>query len=113
MSLLALGGGPWGYNESTGAGQQGITGALGLNNIGLLITTWGKVTEIDTAVPARWLKINDGSCVNVKCAVPADVTIDPNWRYVTVTGISSCEKPDDSLLRLVRVRKLADIVPFQ
>lgn len=37
-----LGGGNWCYDSETGAGA--VTGGNGLNNIGLLVKTWGRVT---------------------------------------------------------------------
>ncbi|MDO8588326.1 MAG: hypothetical protein Q7T82_14960, partial [Armatimonadota bacterium] len=49
-----LGGGPFGL-------QAGIADAFGLNNIGILVTTFGRVTEIEPveelAVPT-WFKID-------------------------------------------------------
>ena len=41
-------------------GQVGITGGTGLNNIGLLVRSWGKVTDIE----ATYYLIDDGSGVN-------------------------------------------------
>lgn len=89
--------------------QSGISGAADLNNIGLLVTTSGEITERDATSPPAWFKIDDGSDVNVKCLVPSGVSIDPSWTYVVVTGISSCEKPDNDLLRLIRIRSADDI----
>ena len=43
MNNRAVGGGDWFYNPIPAAGQRGISGASGLNNIGLLIKTWGRV----------------------------------------------------------------------
>ena len=89
-----------------GAGQQGIIGASGLNNIGLLICTWGQVTSTG----AGYFVIDDGSEVDVKCVVPAGVTPPSIGDYVGVTGISSCEMTGDDLYRLLRVRAQEDIV---
>ena len=104
-------------NRSVGGGsfqlQSGITGASGLNNIGLLVSTYGKVKEIEPVTePAMptWFTIDDGSEVNVKCIVPSGVTIDPAWQYVRVTGVSSCEKVGAELHAVVRVRGQADIL---
>jgi hypothetical protein len=112
MTNKALGGGPWQYDASTGAGQQGIAGACGLNNIGLLVTVWGGITEIDPGSVPTWLKIDDGSGVNVKCLLPPGFTISPNWHFVGVTGASSCEKVGNDINRLVLVRDAGDIVAF-
>ena len=96
--------------------QQGIKDGSGANNIGLLIRTWGKVVNMDPTLPASaktWFKIDDGSGVNVKCVVPPGATIDPEWEYVVVTGISSCEKVGVDLYRLLRVRHQSDILLVQ
>lgn len=106
----ALGGGDWFWGPS--AGQQGVEGGFGLNNIGLLVRVWGRVVEADTSSPPGWFRIDDGSGVGVKCAVPGGVEIDPDWQWVCVTGISSCEKNGAVLNRLLKVRKQSDIVPY-
>lgn len=116
MPNKSVGGANLNYNSSTGAGQRGVEGGFGLNNIGLLVRTWGKVVEVEAVSPQEnptWFEIDDGSGVNLKCVVPSGVTINPVGQYVMVTGISSCEKPGDNLLRLVRVRKQADIVTLK
>lgn len=111
MLARSVGGGSF-FDLATGIGQQGIAGAVGLNNIGLLVRIWGKVTEIDTVGPATWFKIDDGSGVCVKCVIPDGVTIDPGWQFVGVTGVSSCEKVGEELHRLLRVRQQSDIMPY-
>lgn len=93
----------------------GVTGGFGLNNIGLLVVAFGRVTEIEQApAPAQstWFKIDDGSGVYLKCLVPAGVVIDQGWQYVRVTGVSSCEMVGGGLQPLLRVRSLGDIVPI-
>jgi len=104
-----LGGGVHGARPS---GQYGFTDASGLNNIGLLVRTSGKITEFDTASPKTWFTIDDGSGAKVKCVVPDSVTIDPGWQWVGVTGISSCETVGEEIHRLLRVRGQSDITPF-
>ena len=113
MNNRTIGGGTFGTPPQ---GQAGVKNGSGTNNIGLLIRTWGKVVDMDPTLPAEsktWFKIDDGSGVNVKCVVPSGVTIDPDWEYVVVTGVSSCEKPASDLYRLVRVRQQSDIVQAQ
>lgn len=62
--------------------------------------------------PSAWFKVDDGSKVNVKVAVPSGVTINKNWQYVIVTGVVSCEKIGSDLLPVIKVRKPDDIVPM-
>ena len=80
--MKARGGFFWNYNGEN-CGQQGIIGAFGLNNTGLLVRTWGRIVERD-----------------------------PTWSYVGVTGISSCEKDGTELHSVLRVRTQSDIVPY-
>lgn len=112
MAVRGVGGGDWLYSPSTGAGQRGVTGGQGLNNIGLLVRTCGSVVGRDPSSPARWFAIDDGSGRNAKCVVPSGVAVDPDWVYVRVTGVSSCERVGTELHRLIRVREQADVTPF-
>ena len=113
MNRKLLGGADFLFNGSTGAGQQGVLDGFGLNNIGLLVRLWGRVTEVEPASPPTWFTLDDGTGPGVKCVIPSDVTISPAWQLISVTGISSCEKVAEELHRLLRVRQQADIVPVQ
>lgn len=110
-----IGGTDWNYNAGTGAGQKGVLGGSGLNNIGLLITTLGRVTHADT----DYVYLDDGSALDddsgylgVK-VLATSLDIPTENSYVNVTGISSCSKEGDDLHRLIRVRDQADIVVIQ
>jgi hypothetical protein len=59
---------------------------------------------------ANAVVIDDGSGNPTKCVLPAGVTADPAWRYIVVTGISSCEKVGSELRRLIRVRGQSDVI---
>lgn len=97
-----------------GVNGSGWVTPLGLpnKNIGLLVTIWGRITERDSASPANWFKIDDGSGIGVKCVVPSGVVLEPSWNFVGVTGISSCEIVGEELHRLIRIRTQDDIFPF-
>ncbi len=131
LSNKAIGGGDWFYDSGSGAGQKGIAeyrrvtagGSLqllecpGMNNVGLLITTFGKVTYS----AGTYFYIDDGSgCrdnsayvgIKVLGAVPVQQGENPVGKYVKVTGIASCFKgavPDTSLYRQVRAREVTII----
>ena len=96
MNNLAVGGGDWFYDPVTGAGQKGISGATGLNNIGLLITTWGKVLQ---GAPGDTdpMQIDDGSGLHVEVVLPSGVTSPGYGAYVAVTGASSCATEDQQI----------------
>lgn len=108
MPNRPLGGGDGRYDSSTGGGQVGVFGGTGLNNIGLLVTTWGKITEIgdgyyyidDGAGLRDGTKTGDANNVGIR------VTCDPNshqtGEFTMVTGISSVFKtPDGKIARLL------------
>lgn len=93
LSQRDIGGGA--LNQYT----PGVEGGRGLNNIGLLIKTWGKVTSVDET--NKYFYIDDGSKLsdgsnNVGLRVSYDNlapgnTITPPVKdsYVTVVGICS------------------------
>jgi len=95
LSNKAVGGGR--LNDYTPGVEQGV----GLNNIGLLIRTWGKVTFVDAV--NKFFYVNDGSARDdqsghVGLRVSYDslatgntITLPPNFQdsYVALTGISS------------------------
>ena len=113
-----LGGGDFAYDPGPPiSGQRGVTDvpgvpstpAYGLNNIGLLVRTWGKVTELDTANPPLWFRIDDGSSVQTTVAYPPfSYAVDD---YASITGISSCEVDTNSdLQRVLRPQPLTCII---
>lgn len=87
MNNKAIGGGAH--------GQPGVSEASGLNNIGLLIRTTGKV--VAGSVTADSFKIDDGSGVDLTIIGTLPTGVD----YVTVTGVSSCVKSGSSVLRSI------------
>jgi hypothetical protein len=110
MRCRDLGGVDWFYNASNGAGQQGVISGGGPNNIGLLVRTSGSFA----AMTSTRFKITDATGCEVECVVPEGVVIDPNWRYVGVTGVSGCESAGGSMIkRVLWVGGQAAIVPFQ
>ncbi len=110
MANSQLGGAEWFYDADTKAGQQGIKDSIYLNNIGLLVTTPGRVTSSGSG----YFYIDDGSAceddsghagVKVLGTVPVGVGEDPVGKYVWVTGVSSCFMgvyPDTDLYRMIR-----------
>ncbi len=88
MCNRSVGGRDWYYNSLTGAGQQGVTGGYGLNNIGLLVSTWGKFTRLDDSS----FTVDDGTGSPVKCVLQSGVRLPDTrgWKYLNVTGVVSC-----------------------
>lgn len=112
MINKSVGGSDWFYNPSTGAGQRGIAGSSGLNNIGLLVSVWGKVVSKGRG----WFYINDGSEVKdgtgitgIYCELPNGVAAPQLGEFVRVTGISSCELYEGSLVSVILVRSADDV----
>ncbi len=105
-----LGGGDFGQPPN---GQQGITGSFGLNNIGLLVATSGRVSA--PRVPSGWFYIDDGSGVSDGTGIPG-IYVDagglltpPQGSFATVTGVSSCEWFEGRLVNVLRARTKDDI----
>ena len=88
MNNKMLGGGNFACITGTSApGQAGISGASGLNNIGLLAKSWGTVTAIDSSASPQWFEIDDGSRVFPTVAYPPYGYAAGD--YVCIAGISS------------------------
>ena len=79
----AIGGANWFYNSSNGAGQLGFPGATGLNNVGLLVRTVGKVTWKSSST----FTVRQGNAPEVACLLPTGMTADKDWDYASVTGV--------------------------
>ncbi|MBI2842241.1 MAG: carboxypeptidase regulatory-like domain-containing protein [Armatimonadetes bacterium] len=91
MNNKTVGGGGGGF-------QPGITGATGPNNIGLLVTVYGRVSSPGT----NDFILDDGSGVNLKVVMPSGQAIPAADLWVTVTGISSCEENGGTVSRLIK-----------
>jgi len=91
MNNRTLGGGDFGIPP---LGQYGITNGVGLNNVGLLVRTWGRVSYVDDV----YMTISDGSSgvmpdgttggVRVSTAQLA-IQLPNEGDYISVIGISS------------------------
>lgn len=126
MSNSALGGGAfegqpgvWGWVLVTGPDGKPVKqwkSACGLNNIGLLVTTWGAVKDfVDGTRP--YMLINDGSLNSVRVYLPGDAQAPVIGKLAVVTGISTIVSDDnnkngDSTLRAVRSRTKADLAYY-
>ena len=105
-------------NAGTGAGQIGAVNATGLNNIGLLVRTAGRVTEVG----AGYFCIDDGSPAE-GVGQPRRIRVDnPTGHtpavgdFASVTGVSSLTdqgttEPPARLLKLEKVSDLHSICP--
>ena len=115
MTNQAIGGGD--FNIYT----NGVDGGGGLNNIGLLVCTTGKVTYVDTG--QRYFYVNDGSGVQDPFPQPgvrvsyAGITgqfSPPSvGAYVRVTGINTIAILTSKRIRTIRVRDSTDVLPLQ
>jgi hypothetical protein len=102
-------------------------GGVGVNNIGLLVTTVGNVTYVDTASPCRFFYVDDGSrlsdgvVIGAKTMTGARVqinnlatgnTIAPplTGDYVCVTGICAPFSAPIGISAQLRPRVQADVV---
>lgn len=106
MQNQALGGGDWFYDPGPPIrGQKGVKDGWGVNNIGLLVRTVGRVRRIDNTS----FYLEDGSAASVVVTLLSGVSAPPDGAYVSVTGISSCRRVGGDLYRLIRAREIAVI----
>lgn len=110
MNNFAVGGDDWKV-VGTG-GQMEASNSRGLNNIGLLVRTWGKYQKLDDIT----FSVDDGSGLFIKCTVPSGTFLYSDWEYVCVTGISSMYRfnstifPPNILVRDIDVMLPAEVV---
>ena len=109
MTCKTVGGADLLYDGTTG--QQGVEDGYGPNNIGELVCVWGRVSAVETEPGIFSWFINDGSlrCHGLKIDL-AGLTPPEDGSYAAVTGISTCEKPELTLTRLLKPRSQSDIV---
>lgn len=103
MPNRSLGGSDLGTPPS---GQMGVTGGFGLNNIGLLVKTWGRVSYL----PGNVLAIDDGSGVVVRIDASTLNALPPSNSYVAVTGVSSLWQSGGIRGRLLMPREPGDVL---
>jgi len=110
-------------NRSVGGGtfgsQPGIEGAAGLNNVGLMVKLWGRVTSVSPGVCV----IRDGSVftdgdqrlcdVRVKLPIGTSAPEEPDagelGPFVVVTGTSGTWVSEESIKPEIRPRYAADL----
>jgi len=104
VTCRSLGGGSFGASS---AGQAGMTGGVGLNNIGLLVRAWGRVSG-----PAGGpYTLDDGSGANVALQVVSG-SLTPG-SYIGVTGIVSCMKVGEALRPVLIIKNtVTDVLVF-
>lgn len=107
MSLKAIGGAAW--NVAGGGGQTGAAGAVGLNNVGLLVKVWGRFQQTGETS----FTVDDGSGAPVRCEVPAGTVLQPGWQYVAATGISSLATSGPDRISVVLVRDIRVLLPAE
>lgn len=109
MSCSSLGGDHLAYNVGPPpTGQQGIAGKLGLNNIGLLVKTWGRVLSVDASPTPAFFTMTDGFG-EVLVELVAGVGVPSVDDRVGITGISSCYAVGDDLHSRIKLRMPADL----
>lgn len=94
--------------------KSGVTNGVGLNNIGLLVSVYGRVVSTFTWT---YFYIDDGSGLFDGSGLPGlkvicgGLTKPPEGAYVRVTGISSIERPAGTSLSIpvIRARRQSDI----
>lgn len=94
-------------NDVCGGTQDnlvGPTGGTGINTVGVLQVTWGRVSELIAGVS---MMIDDGSGAPVKVIGPTGSAA--NGGFVRVTGIASIQKIGGMHIRVLRTRSADDV----
>jgi len=99
--------GVWSWQKVEDVTDPQWMAAIGLNNIGLLVTVFGNVTFAGTG--EFWVddgsNLDDGSG-HLGVKISAQGLSVPSSGFAWVTGISSCEKKGDDLVRLIRATQI-------
>lgn len=111
LTNASVGGASWNYDAPTGAGQQGMEGGVGLNNVGMFVRVWGRVVDGSAGVVGLWnanadfgLSIDDGSGVMLRLAPAAGQSMPSPGSYVSAEGVCSCCRDNAGKVRpLIRV----------
>jgi hypothetical protein len=90
-------------------GQMGILGKGGLNNIGLLVKTWGRVILVDGSPTPAFITITDGFGEITVDLVPGAI-VPIVGDKVSVIGISSCYAVADDLYSKIKLRDSTSLV---
>jgi len=93
----------------------GVAEGIGLNNVGLLMRSWGTVSRVSGTQPNVVFYIDDGSHtvsdlgrtgIKVYSPGPAPEV----GRLAVVTGVVTCEEADGSCIPVLRVRDASDVL---
>ncbi len=97
-STKSVGGGSMGL-------QQSMSGGSGLNNMGMLARTWGALTY-----NVSGCTLNDGGAA-VAIGIPSmsGIALDPDWKYVQVTGNVRCAGSGGTLTGVIQPRGVSDV----
>jgi len=107
-------------NRDSGGGEfnvytPGPAGGCGLNNIGLLMRVWGRVTSVSPT----YFYIDDGSNINNGIDEPVGIRVESGARYtptvgdyVAVTGISALRTLASAPARVFRMISGSDFTPI-
>ncbi|MGB9586867.1 MAG: carboxypeptidase regulatory-like domain-containing protein, partial [Armatimonadota bacterium] len=113
MNNRKVGGGAYGYQGAVLNNSQSNEYATGLNNIGLLTRTWGRVQYVEPS--GNYFYIDDGSGLTdgsgyrgIRVAIAGLPAPSPG-SFVLVTGISSTTLIEGKTVRMLRPRHVNDL----
>ncbi len=84
--------------------QQGVNKGVGLNNIGLLVKTWGSFSY-DQSGNAY---VNDGSGLNIQFELPSG-TFSEQYAFGSITGVVSCQMVGSAVQPVILLRTASDL----
>lgn len=118
LRACQAGGGPFHFDPSTGAGQEGVEGGAGLNTVGLQARLHGRVTAV--GAQADTFTLDDGSGRPLECRAPrnpdASGSMHPGFSlpqtgaFVEAAGIISVRRDAGGALKpVLLLRNPADL----
>ena len=102
----ALYSGDFFYNPDTGAGQRGMRDGYGLNAVGSLLRTLGRVQSLTS----DGFLMADAYGRSIKVLLPSGGTPPAVASFVGLTGIVTCEQVSGQLYPVLRLRRAADLL---
>ena len=112
IKAASLGGADLAYDESTGAGQRGVTGGKGLNSVGQLVSIAGRLAAISADRRTIW--IDDNSCAGPSgtlAELPEAMSLEAG-AFVKVTGVCGLRLEGEVYSAVLRVTSVEDVLPL-
>ncbi len=104
IKAASLGGADLAFDETTGAGQRGVTGGVDLNTVGQLVSIVGRLTAISADQRTIWVS-------GAAAELPEPMSLETG-AFVKVTGVCGLQLEDEVYSAVLRVTSVEDVLPL-